>query len=666
MENNNDIIIQGKNTLAESNREFILQYDTLDKQLDYYTKLAIALYDEFEIDGTLTYEGVRKNIATWFENKQEQMDLFRKHPYWCEEAKAIVFSQTEVRGIDYQCALREFEYLESWVYNKLYGNGINSSKWYLFAIRYALQRAINENCVQNGLITQEFIETFRVELSDLEMPNAVERSLRVGTKITRFVNKCFQNIFMNDGTMFNATTLVDDDDDDARTRKSFDKFYAKFADYLSELKIKKITLVSLNFLDFMTMSNGNSWSSCHFINSNGIFHEDNDTTYRGEYKAGCLSYALDKPSFLLYTLPADFQGTDYYHCQKMTRMCCQYENGILITGKCYPNNSDTLITRYRQMMQMILTEVAELPNLWTFSKKINKITAFTETANNTAHYPDYEMEHQKPTISFCKGASVDLDATLQIGHEGYCLNCGEILYGSDHKWLQCDAHRSIRRCIECNKYLKSTDTYYKIGSRYYCEEHVFYCDYHKRYEPLSYKYGEVTIKGNKMIVCHDVLNEFNTCKVCGIRHHISEMTDGLCSDCIEVYTKCELCGEDVHSDNVVQRNGHLLCPKCTDFKLEIEFDVPYKIGDFVLMKDDVTCCTHNCNPRMQEHYANRIVRIEEKYSRSTYVSNIDQQDWTWSDNCFVGVIKNGKEHLIGMTWEEANNYIKEVSVNDEN
>ena len=664
MENKSRIIIQGKNTLAESNREFILQYDTLDKQLDYYTKLAIALYDEFEIDGSFTYDGIRKNIATWFENKQGQMERFRKHPYWCEEAKAIIFSQTETRDIDYSYAAYEFGELEEWVYDKLDGNGVDAEGWYHYAIRYALHRMADSGYEHTGLITNEFIDSLRHELSDKTLPETVERSLVVGAKITKFARKCWQNVPMKDGTMFDATALVDDGD--ARTRKSFDKYYAKFADHLSGLKIKKITLVSLNFLDFMTMSNGNSWSSCHFINSNNIFHEGNDNSYRGEYKAGCLSYALDKPSFLLYTLPASFDGTDYYRCQKMTRMCCQYENGILITGKCYPNNTDTLITRYRQMMQMILAEIEELPNLWTFSKKIRKVTAFTETASGAAHYPDYEMEHQNPTISFCKGASIDLDAALEIGHEGYCLDCGRTLYGSDHKWLQCDAHRTNRRCCKCGKYLKSTDTYYKIGNKYYCEEHVFYCEYHHKYEPLYYKYGEVTIKGVQMTACHDVLDEFKTCQICGSLHHISEMANDICSDCAEVYTKCELCDEYVRNDEAVERNGHMICPKCTDFKLEIEFDVPYKIGDFVLMKDDVTCCTHNCNPRMQENYANRIVRIEEKYSRSIYVSNIDHQDWTWSDNCFVGVIKNGKKCLVGMTWEEANNYIKEISENDEN
>jgi hypothetical protein len=101
MEHTNEIELRSK-TIAEeyerNNREFLAQYDTDDKQIDYYTGLAMKLFAEFEIDGTFTKVGVRKNVAEWFANKKSQMERFRKHPYWSEEAKAIVFLQTEKRA----------------------------------------------------------------------------------------------------------------------------------------------------------------------------------------------------------------------------------------------------------------------------------------------------------------------------------------------------------------------------------------------------------------------------------------------------------------------------------------------------------------------------------------------------------------------------------------
>ena len=374
MENTNEIALRSKNAeiLAQRNADFLSKYDTDDKQINYYTNLAMDLYDEFEIDGSFTFWGVRKNMAVWYKNKSAQMQLLRKHPYWDEEAKAIVFLQTEVRGIDYKVAADKLSELNDYVWRKCDPEPRSIHFW-PSRVCTILSEVADDGEEQTGRLTEEFASRL-LNYMGRDCPKSISRMLRVGTKITRLVRKCFEEVELyGTGEIIDTTKFVDDGD--PRTRKSFDKYYAKFADALSELEIERITLVSLNFLDFMTMSNGNSWSSCHFINSHGIFHENAESSYSGLYKQGCLSYALDAPSMILYTLPTTFDGTDYYRCQKLSRMCCQYENGILVTGKCYPNNENSLITRYRQIIQSVMSQVAETPNLWVFSRKIKKSKA---------------------------------------------------------------------------------------------------------------------------------------------------------------------------------------------------------------------------------------------------------------------------------------------------
>ena len=101
--------------LRQKNADFLTKHPTEDAQIDHYTKLAMNVFEEFEIDGEFSFAGVRKNVAHWFENKRANMELFRKHPYWDEEAKAIVFSQTETRLVDYEGAYdtlaQIFEYI---------------------------------------------------------------------------------------------------------------------------------------------------------------------------------------------------------------------------------------------------------------------------------------------------------------------------------------------------------------------------------------------------------------------------------------------------------------------------------------------------------------------------------------------------------------------------
>lgn len=653
MEHTNDNITLQSKAAAElycaENKAFLEEYDTDDKQINYYTALAMKLYDEFEIDGSFTYEGVRKNVAIWFENKREQMKLFRNHPYWDEEAKAIVFLQTETRAIDYRMAADALEKLSDYVLGHYYVDG---NKWLISSIRSALYDTVDVGEEQSGLITDYFLERFTRHAYGRRMSDSIQKMLKCGTKITRLVRKAFEELELHAGGVVNATTLVDEGEDH-RTRKSFDKYYARFADCLSELTVKKITVVSLNFLDFMTMSNGNSWSSCHFINSRGIFHEDSESPYRGAYKQGCLSYALDKPSFLLYTLPATFKDTDYYRCQKLTRMCCQYEDGVLVTGKCYPSNNDALITRYRQMMQLIISQVTEIPNLWTFSKKTRKIAAFVDTAENSAHYCDYLYDQQKPTISFVKGIDLDIDSSMTIGHEGYCLHCGEPLEGHVNDWLQCWDHRRTKVCACCDKRLKSDDECYEINGNYYCPDCVFYCEYHNRYEPKNSKFGTVRMKDGDKVVCCDATYSMTKCADCGIYYPNSEIYHGYCPSCFKNHDVCACCGKISKKNKFTEIGGKKYCKSCKSLiknGLKLVPAEEYKVGDYVLMKDDITCCDFGYSGSMCTTYPGKVVYITDKIGDTFYVSVLEPfsyHSWRWSSNCFAGIIEGGTKQLVG-------------------
>ena len=659
MENiNNEIILKSTNN-PEANENFLTLYDTDDKQIDYYTDLACKLYDEFEIDGTYTFDGVRKNVVTWYENKQKQIELFRKHPYWSEEAKAIVFSQTETRPINYRLASNALCNLAQYVRNNI---SVNGDKWCVDAIIYALENYDGE---ETGLLNEEMIRRIHDSWPwGYELPTALERMFHNGTKITKFVRKAFESVCDRWGISHNATTFRDDGDDPRRC-KSFDKYYAKFADCLSELTIEKITLVSVNFLDFMTMSNGNSWSSCHFINSHGIFHEDSESSYQGMYKQGCLSYALDAPSFLLYTLPASYTGTEYYRRQKLTRMCCQYSNGVLITGKCYPNNEDALVDRYRQMMQLVISQIEHFTNLWTFSRKVKRIEGFVESADNSGHYPDYFYDHQKPVISLHNPISIDIDTPIVIGHEAYCLHCGEKLYGGNHSWLQCDNHRRTLKCECCGKRMKVGEEYHTYCGEIYCPDCVFWCDYHQQYEPIVYK-NELNTNDGRKLMCNDGVHHYEQCSDCGVWYPRKDLKKtrlgNLCPNCISKYDVCSVCGEIIAEGDVhIMRNGNKLCSLCHNLKevgLKVVTQKTYKEGDYVVMNTQLTEHHVGVSPSMSRFYPGRIVKITRawtEYGWKLYnVSRLrgDDWNWKWDYEHIAGRIKNGNDAMIGKTLEE--------------
>lgn len=647
--------------LQRQNAEFLERYPTDDAQIEYYTGLAMKLWDEFEIDGAYEPEGTRKNIETWYANKRKQMELFRKHPYWCEEAKSIIFAQEETRECNYVNAKEAIYQLRVYLHRR---NGyLPAGDNILEAIYETLDYIHDEPDNVQPVITQRFVDVFNRK-NCTNLPKGAKRMLSVGTKLSRFVRKCCEEFQMRDGSIVDVTKFEDEHEPGDRTFDSFEKRYAKFADSLSTLKIKKMTIMSLNFLDFMTMSNGNSWSTCHFINSHGIFHGGNtSSSYRGAYKQGCLSYALDEPSFILYTLPTDYYGTDYYRCQKLTRMCCQYSDGVLITGKCYPNNEDSLITTYRNTMQTVISSIEEIPNRWTFSKDTDKISEFVTTAHGAAHYADYLRGGQKPTISLCTKISFDLSEPMRIGHKGYCLHCGrEIDAGSS--WLQCTRHHIRMVCGGCGKKITDDETYRDINGRLYCSDCHFYCAVHERYERVSELHGTVLMKDGEVKVCNEAFELLAQCVDCGVWGYKEKMlktTHGYsCKKHVRKYTKCDWCGVYVlNAEKHVHDSGSAYCPECAERHANLRFQLvrkdSYSAGDYVVVEDDVSCCDNGANEYMMTCYPGKIVKIKRvSYDGDDYWWTTLAEDrcgreygWNWSKNCIRCAIVGVDDSFIG-------------------
>ena len=647
--------------LRQQNAEFLAQYPTDDAQIDYYTDLAMKLWDEFEIDGSYEIHGTRKNVQTWFANKSKQMELFRKHPYWCEEAKAIIFAREEKRHCNYGVAQNMLGDLICYIRN--HKGQYCAGDDILYAIYQTIGYIQDESACTTGVVNRRFIDRFE-NYNSKTLPDGVRRMLKEGTKLTRFVRKCCEEYRVADGTT-DVTKLEDEHEPDDRTYKSFEKYYAKFADALSDLTVRKMTVVSLNFLDFMTMSNGNSWSTCHFINSHGIFHGgDTSSSYHGQYKQGCLSYALDEPSFILYTLPTDYAGSDYYRCQKLTRMCCQYQGGILVTGKCYPNNEDALIAQYRQTLQTIIAELEGIPNMWTFSKNVSRIQSFCTTAEGANHYADYFKSSQKPTISLSSRLSIDIDSPMNIGHKAYCLHCGSSLEYSSSQWMQCDSHRQKMVCKKCGKKLVD-GAYHTIGGNLYCTDCTFHCGVHNRVELRENMYGTITTKNGDVQVCAEAMELFAKCEDCGIYELKEKMlrthNGYVCKKHSRKYQRCSFCGLYVlNKDARTNQQGNIMCENCEklcgDKRFALVEKSEYAVGDYVVMadKDAIRRCSHDYNDHMLRYYPNRIVKIRDVLCSGDVirVSTLGGESWSWDNNCIRCAIFGVDDAFIGKTLEQ--------------
>ena len=100
---------------------------------------------------------------------------------------------------------------------------------------------------------------------------------------------------------------------------SYNKRFAEYADMVSGLMRSLDFIISLNPYDYLTMSVGKSWTSCHHI-------------YTGGYKGGTLSYMLDKTSIITFVID---KGGNPYDEGKIYRNMFHFKGNTLIQARVY-------------------------------------------------------------------------------------------------------------------------------------------------------------------------------------------------------------------------------------------------------------------------------------------------------------------------------------------
>jgi hypothetical protein len=199
---------------------------------------------------------------------------------------------------------------------------------------------------------------------------------------------------------------------------NYNKLFAQYADMVSGLKRKTKFYISLNPLDYLTMSFGNSWSSCHTIDRNNERGMPN--SYRGMHCGGTVSYMLDRTSIITYVHD---HATEDHEEGKIYRNMFHYENDLLIQGRVYPQGNDgatDLYSEFRSIMQGEMSKMLGVTNDW-----IKRTCGCGEnTCSTGAHYADY-INFDGCNTSYPREMSASKDNVVHIGHNRICPYCGD-------------------------------------------------------------------------------------------------------------------------------------------------------------------------------------------------------------------------------------------------
>lgn len=292
---------------------------------------------------------IYKNYEAATKAKTRLRDILRKHPNWNEEQQCVEISVAISRNIDPERIFNDMAALDDEVSKQPIFSRNSLTLWneVVRTLKYTDPYEIRDNVYKIRPQYADRIQkiNFSVDLTDINYAQ----------KASRVIHSIMTKFKVN----FNSDV---------------ERAFANVSDSLS-IKSKKYKLVlSINPADFVTMSHGNSWQSCHSFRANNCYH------------AGCLSYALDNSTMIAYIIPEDSTG-DNYKVDKIMRLLYMFseEGKGFMSTKMYPNNNDKAArASFDNAVYDILKACeVELPETLHNPESYGRINTFGR------HYPDY-------------------------------------------------------------------------------------------------------------------------------------------------------------------------------------------------------------------------------------------------------------------------------------
>lgn len=507
-----------------------------------------------EYDYEYTDYAIKRIVDKWAEQKANLIELLSKHPNYVDGQFLIAFNKDWNREIDVTGAQ-------------------NFASWILFnaaTIRENMPECMKEKRKQDMQMSYykgddfdwyypitsdtRFLthsaSTYAKQFLDEPLASALNSisptlHLSAGQKTSRAINKLCKFLGID--------KLPD-----------YNREFAKFADSVNPLKIVRHTVISINPIDYLTMSFGNSWASCHTIDKEN--KRDMPNSYQGAYSSGTISYMLDEVSIVFYTVTASYDGDEYYFESKINRCMFHYGEDKLVQGRVYPqdndSNADNIYKDIREIVQKVIADCEGMTNYWTTKKGASEIGDYVY--HNGTNYPDYRY-YGNCCISFPKGKDVN-DKHIRIGHQPICISCGHE-HGKEYDINCCD---DMSECTSCGTRINDDDSYW-VNCHRYCRDCVTYCEYCDEY---VLREDSTWVDAIDDYVCDECLSDrFTYCEHCqeyyrdGDTTYLDNYGYSVCDDCLEDhYVECDECNEHFRRRDIVHidSTGQNYCDDCFD------------------------------------------------------------------------------------------------------
>lgn len=363
----------------------------------------------------------------WTANKRATRDLLSRHPAWNEKRLAVVLNSGWTRPTDAVGASRFMRWIAERNVSISFGT-----------LNMLVTDAVAATTDGATIVTDEIATAINKIIDD--HCDGVRYRVTAGMKVSRAINK--------------LCVLIGADKDD-----DYNRMYAAFGDASSAMQVTRPTLLSVNPVDYLTMSRGNRWHSCHDIRN-----KDD----AGCYSSGTLSYMLDTSSIVCFTLKSADDVENIFADKLQRNMIHIAPDGrSFIQGRVYPQENDgaaDLYAEWRHIVQDVIADCIGVPSLWNVKKGTATCKEWTDT--DGTHYPDYHY-FDNCNLSTLKNTTPRM---IPVGHDPICPECGAAHTVQDN--VCCNDCRDVDTCAYCGDVINDYDSIYveAAGASYCCSE----------------------------------------------------------------------------------------------------------------------------------------------------------------------------------------------------
>ena len=599
--------------LSEAAREAVTEQEwntTVDRAVDTLDDFSDhgASYDE---DVTWDRYAIASNLRNWAINKAPKIKAMKAHPsYNPDEPFKIIHEVDAVRELDDE-AIAEFA--ESYNDYALERRPLLCSLLYCFDTTFVTQRQIESFNYRVNNVCRMLDEIEKGIRSDIFEGDLPDRSLLYAYyPVDELTPGASFEVVRDHGVLItkeliekiNRTCSPHEGQKVSKFARKLimtiaghvdEKAFAKYADALNPTIFKRKAVFSVDPVDYLLASNGNSWSSCYCIN------KYKDREYDGMYSNGTWSYMGDPSTIIMYIVDNDvtsnFAGTP-----KIARQCVFFnDEDLIVNSRVYPGGerNDNTRREFRTYAQQFICELFGLPNNWAVKETswgemaMNDIPT-TDLIEQDSYFVGYaDPRHFEMSFSLNKAReALAVNAApkkIVYGHKAYCPVCGGV-FEDNGRYVCEDCDEARKRCAGCGDRFYDDDLYYcEDTGDYRCSDCCTYCErYDEYYSNECTSFDTVHMEGRygtrSETWCMDAIeNDAFTCNDCGeywrdgdgvLVHDSYGIERWVCPECAADYAECDECGERYGEDDLKEfvdpETGEvkMLCPDCYEVAME--------------------------------------------------------------------------------------------------